>query len=268
MTAGNARLLESPELNQHLVQFYSEHDRALAGNVGRFLAEGLRCGEAGVAIATGEHLAEFAQHLEENGADPSTALRDGRLTFLDARQTLDAFVIDGVPDWRRFDLVLGGLVGRLRGSVGVRGLRAYGEMVGVLWRDGQSAAAITVEGFWNKLLETREFSLFCGYPIDIFGQDFTVATVDQILCAHSHLLPDDPGVELALNRAMTEVLGPRLGALRPLIKANYRPSWAAVPPVESVILWLRNNLSTTADEILNRAAAYYRRSQVQIQPEC
>ena len=115
-----------------------------------------------------------------------------------------------------------------------------------------------LEEYWNRLLASQAFSLYCAYPI--FGHDFQVATVDAIFCAHSHLLPCGPEVEAALERAMEDVLGPRLERLRPLIKANYRPTWATLPPVESVILWLRNNLGGSADEILTRAGRYYRSS--------
>jgi hypothetical protein len=56
---------------------------------------------------------------------------------------------------------------------------------------------------------------------------------------------------------MDEVLGPRAERLRPLIKANYRPAWAAIPQAEALVLWLRNNLPDFADEILDRARHYY-----------
>ena len=35
---------------------------------------------------------------------------------------------------------------------------AYGEMVEVLWKAGQDAAAIRVELLWNKLATTHDFS--------------------------------------------------------------------------------------------------------------
>jgi MEDS: MEthanogen/methylotroph, DcmR Sensory domain len=264
MTARNTRLLDSPEPRQHLVQFYADDDRALAANVSRYLAQGLRCGEAALAVATAEHRDSFLRGLENAGVNVTEAVLDQRLHLLDAQTTISAIMVDGSPDWGRFDSLVGGIVESLRGRPPVRGLRAYGEMVGLLWQAGESAAAIRLEEYWNRLLGPHGFSLFCAYPIDIFGQDFKLATVDAILCAHSHLLSSDGSVEVALNRAMAEVLGPRLEGLRPLMKANYRPSWAALPPAESVILWLRNNLSTTADEILARAAQYHRRSRLQL----
>ena len=76
-------------------------------------------------------------------------------------------------------------------------------------------------------------------------------------CSHTHLLPLNPGLEEALDRAMHEVLGPRLENLRKSMRANHRPAWGKVPPAEALVLWLRNNLPGTADQILARAREYY-----------
>src|SRR6185312_4095495 len=107
---------------------------------------------------------------------------------------------------------------------GHTGTRAYGEMVGLLWRAGEFDAAIRLEELWNELLKSGDASLFCAYPIDIFSADFKVGKVDALLCAHTHLLPVDPALDGALNRAMDEVLGARVEGLRQLVQANYRPS--------------------------------------------
>jgi len=261
MTAA-AQLLESPQPNHHLVQLYAEPDELLTVNVARYVGEGLRQGDTVLVIATAAHLEHFLRKLDLDGACPTEALRQAQLSVLDAEATLNKFMVDGLPDWRRFELSVGSSVARLRARAGNGSVRAYGEMVGLLWSAGQRDAAIMLESYWNRLLGSQSFSLYCAYPIDIFGHDFQVATVDAIFCAHSHLLPSGPQVEAALERAMKDVLGPRLEGLRPLIKANYRPTWATLPPVEAVILWLRNNLRGSADEILTRAGRYYRSSSL------
>jgi len=54
-----------------------------------------------------------------------------------------------------------------------RKVRAFGEMVTVLWAQGLEAAAIELENFWNKLQQIENFSLFCSYPKSGFknGED-------------------------------------------------------------------------------------------------
>jgi hypothetical protein len=71
------------------------------------------------------------------------------------------------------------------------------------------------------------------------------------------MVPIDDELERALNRAMDEVLGERVTALRALIRANHRPSWGEVPRSEAIILWLRNNLPGSASQILALARQYY-----------
>ncbi len=103
------------------------------------------------------------------------------------------------------------------------------------------------------------FSLFCAYPIDIFSEGFRSERVDELLCAHSHLLPSGERGDLqsALNRAMDGVLGSKVVELRQLISAQARPAWGEVPKAEATILWLRQNLPHYAETILERAKGYF-----------
>jgi hypothetical protein len=130
-------------------------------------------------------------------------------------------------------------------------------MVGLLWRAGQREAAIRLEEYWNRLLESSNISLFCGYPIDVFADEFQAAIIDPVLCNHTHLVPVEGALETALHRAMNEVLGVRAEGLRSLMKANHRPSWGEVPRPEATILWLRNNLPGSAREIIQLTRQYY-----------
>src|SRR6476646_5941882 len=161
MSASRATL-ENSERHNHVVQFY-EHDHSLLiRNVGDYLAEGLRRGEGVVVIATPEHSEAIRQHLERQGAGTSGAEREGRLVFRDAEETLAVFMVHGKPDWTRFDLSVGALVRQLKAKGEVR---AYGEMVDLLWNAGHSAAANLLEQCWNTLLSSTGFSLFCAYQV-------------------------------------------------------------------------------------------------------
>jgi hypothetical protein len=136
-------------------------------------------------------------------------------------------------------------------------------MVGLLWKAGKYSAAIRLEKFWNRLLQANSFSLFCAYPIDVFGNEFQMGALDAILRTHTHLLPagTHEDLERAIDESMNEILGRRAEGLRSLISANFRPSWATVSRAESTILWLRSNLGDDAEEILVRARLRYRASQ-------
>jgi hypothetical protein len=164
------------------------------------------------------------------------------------------------PDRKRFEATVGALVRKLSLKAAGRGVRAYGEMVDLLWNSGASAAAIRLENLWNELLEAREFNLLCAYQIDVFDKEFQAGVLDQVLCAHTHLkpAPSNEDLDAAVNTALQEVLGARAEGLKLLIRANFRPSWAKLPHAEATVLWLRNNLPDYADEILGRARRHYR----------
>ena len=251
-----AQLLDHVNPEAHLVQLYGKDDRLLTRNISRFMAEGLRRGDGLLAIATPEHSGTVARQLREE-AGYSKAVLEGRLVFLDAQTTLDRFMVAGQPNRELFDRVVGDALKGVQERAGHTGIRAYGEMVGLLWQAGQRAAAVRLEDYWNSLLHSSSISLFCAYPIDVFGEEFQVEHVDALLCAHTHMVPIDDDLEFALNRAMNEVLGERVAGLRALIKANHRPSWGEVPRSETIILWLGNNLPGSAREILGLARQYY-----------
>jgi len=253
------KLLERPHAGGHFVQLYEADEVALTKNVGRYLGEGLRRGEGVLVIATPEHLKLFSAHLELQGFDVALAISNRQLILQDAQQTLAQFMTDGQPVWERFESIVRAAMRQVRPAHGAEGLRAYGEMVGILWKARQFSAAIRLEQLWNRLLEQSTFSLYCAYAIDIFGKEFEVSNLDGVLSSHTHLVPAQPdgSLELALNRSMDEVLGPKADALRVLIKANYRPSWAVMPNAENIVLWLRRNLPEQADLIFSRARHHY-----------
>ncbi len=246
-------LLDRPEPDVHFVQLYTDH-AALARNVGRYLAEGFLQGDCGIVIATPAHREAFRQDLENRGVDVGSVEQSAKLLFLDAEQTLGRFMVNGRPEWRRFEKFVSAAVRSLGHTAGGR-VRAYGEMVGVLWTSGEYSAAIKLEEFWNRILGSLGASLFCSYPIDVFGPEFKHSGVHAILCDHTHLLPGDAGqsLEESIRRAMDEILGKRAQDVRLRMEAKCRPGWGIVPAAEGMILWLRENVPEFAAEILCRA---------------
>jgi hypothetical protein len=197
-----ARLLEDAEPAEHVVQLYGEDDQLLTRNVSRYLREGLRRGDGLLVIATPEHSTAFTRQLQEQGEDPSAAVADGRLVVLDAEATLARFMVDGQPDWERFEGVIGDAMRQVRPQPGRNGLRAYGEMVGVLWEAGQVSAAIQLEEHWNRLLSSHSFTLFGAYPIDILGSELQTSVLAAIVRAHTHVLA---GPRTLLSRTRAKV---------------------------------------------------------------
>src|SRR5215471_2020340 len=116
----------------HVVQFYGR-DEDLAGSVADYLLGALRNGGVALVIATAEHRRAFEALLAEAGVDlPAAAARRDYLA-VDARETVRQFTAADHPGSADFDRVIGGLVAGV--CEAGRPVRAYGEMVALLWDD-------------------------------------------------------------------------------------------------------------------------------------
>jgi signal transduction histidine kinase/CheY-like chemotaxis protein len=152
---------------QHSTHFYDD-EAALPAAVGSYLKEGLDRAEAAIVISTPAHFASFRQHLEGGGRNVAAMIETGQLTWLDAEETLERFMVGGLPDRVRFSEVVGGCIrSTLAGPFGR--VRAYGEMVALLFARGHVAATLELEELWNELGREAPFPLFCAYPMGMFG---------------------------------------------------------------------------------------------------
>jgi CheY-like chemotaxis protein len=146
---------------EHIVQLYDDVGVLMDG-VCRFLSTGLASGEALMVIATAANWLRIRAKL----GTPAELLDSGRLTYLDANETLSSFMINGSVDSDRFDAVIGGALQDAVRRSGASKVRAYGEMVNLLWQGGKIGTAVRVEQLWNNLMRRHPFSLYCSYLIE------------------------------------------------------------------------------------------------------
>ena len=193
MRRGMINASEKPRLHSHhhAVQFYG-NEASLFTTVGSFLSEGLVGGHPSIVIATGAHASAIADQLASRLIDVEAAKASGDLVLLDAEETLAAFMDDGIPNPGKFEHHVGGLIRDTLGGRTTMIVRAYGEMVDVLWKQGQEDAAIRLEILWNKLATTYGFALLCGYSM---GNFYKQAERFQDVCnQHTHVLNSEPNV--------------------------------------------------------------------------
>jgi PAS domain S-box-containing protein len=181
--------------HRHAVQFY-EGEAFLARVVANFMAPGLgAAGEPLVVIATGPHREAICAELTRGGHDVEAAARIGQLILLDAGATLAQLMIDGAPSGAAFRHHVGGLMERLGRAFGGRRIRAYGEMVDLLWRDGNRIAAIALEDLWNELFSSLPFTLLCTYRMGSFYRDGDLEQFQHVCRAHTHVLPTEQYID-------------------------------------------------------------------------
>lgn len=210
-------------------------------------------------VANPRNTESFRAELEKRGADLNRMVRQRHLVFWDAEETLARIMVGYRPEWPSFERVIGAAMRQVKPRAELSGLRIFGDMVGILWKARQFTAAVRLKELWNRLLASSpSISLFCGYLIDVFGEDIANRSLDAMLCAHTRLLPaTGSDFETAINLAMDENPGEAAENLKLLIQANFRPSWAAMPFAEATARWPRKNLPNHAGRILDSARQHY-----------
>jgi hypothetical protein len=233
-------LLKHPA-QDHLVQVYRERE-FLAEAVTYYVRDGLHQGEGALIIARPEHRRLFAARL---GANAAVHVRD-------AEQTLAAFMVDGMPEWSAFHRVCGGAIRNLR--LQSTGMRAYGEMVDILWQRGERKAALRLEDFWNDLRREQPFSLLCAYAIDPLEPRAYGGALESVCRCHTHLIParDYARFNQAVLDAAKATLDQPLAQMLLTLAARYRPQ-TEMPLGQAALLWLKQNMPRTADRVLENA---------------
>jgi hypothetical protein len=171
---------------EHSVQIYSD-DSLFMDALEGYASGGLRLGESVIVIATKAHRRALERRLRARGYDVDRALAEDRYIPADAEKALSQCMVDGQPDEVLFNQLVDGLFARA--SAGGRPVRAFGEMVVLLWNEGNNSATVRLEQLWNQYLERAAFCLFCAYPRSAFTQDAAAAMLD-ICSHHSRIIPE------------------------------------------------------------------------------
>jgi hypothetical protein len=154
---------------EHAVHFYADED-GLLERMERWVVQGQVHGQRTVVFATPQRCAALAQRLRLWDLE-------GAVECHDAQAALDRFVVDGVPDPVLFDRVVGEAVR----SYPRNRVRAYGEMVALLWQQGNIRGALDLEQLWNELQAGVQCPLLCAYAESDVGRHR-----DEVCAAHTH----------------------------------------------------------------------------------
>jgi hypothetical protein len=169
----------------HLLQVYG-NDVVFLDALEGYVGSGLRAGEGVVVIASATHIHELEKRLRASWFDLDRLRWEGRYIAVLAQETLLKFMVEGCPDEALFSKVTSKLLARARGDG--RKVRAFGEMVAILWSEGNAPATVGLELLWSKLGQAENFPVFCAYPKVAFENESSVPY--QLVCdAHSQLLP-------------------------------------------------------------------------------
>lgn len=180
-------VLLNPAAGEHIVQLYWNQLRLIHA-VTLFAIQGFERGEALVLVLTPGLRLDLERRLEREGWDVPHLEQSSQLTFLDAESMLAEFMVDGMPDPKFFAHAIGKRIAAVRGDGRWTRIRAFGEMVNLLW-DTNLPATIRLEELWNQLVAKESLTLFCAYCVREKDNEGRKRFPSALQHAHTHLIP-------------------------------------------------------------------------------
>src|SRR5690606_24550056 len=170
----------------HAVQFH-DSDTALVEHLAEFVRHSLTAGEPAIVIVTDDHRQQLVERLRRDGVSADDLTRTRRLRFIDAHELLATIRVGGRFDRARFAAAADAVVADLRREGDEVALRAGGEAVDVLWRQGHRDAAMELESLWNDYAASRRITLLCTYALESFTTDAGL-DIGDVCRLHTHVL--------------------------------------------------------------------------------
>lgn len=193
----------------HAVQLYEE-DAFLVEILAHVVGDALENGDAVVTLATRRHQEALDERLALRRIDVGAARDLERYVTLDAETTVAALTADGEIGPDQFDRTIVPALDRAAHATVSGRVRAFGELVSVLWTRGRRDAALELEALWEReQARRRGMSLLCAYPLTAFGSADDTPRFDAMCRHHTHVAP-------AESYATLDSAGARLRAIAAL----------------------------------------------------
>jgi hypothetical protein len=252
-------LLVAAGPRDHIVQLYQDQ-QFLNRAVCRFAAGAIANGEGVILVPTAAHWEAFRPRLEAEGVDVKAAQACGQLTVVDADELLPRFMKDAMPDAPVFLGLAADVITNARGEGRFPKVRWWGEMVNVLWEQGNVAASMSLEDQFDRLAKHHEIAIFCSFVMDNFDSQVHSRLLPRLSQNHSHLIPveDYARLERAVGDALRQTVGADdAGVLEQQLLANYSAAFQ-MPRSQALLLALRESLPEVAESVLSRSRTLYR----------
>ena len=247
------KLLADPGNNGHIVQLYQDDD-FYGEAISHFTAEGLVRDESVILVATKPHWENISCRLRSKGFDTAELFRRGQLTLLDAQDTLSRVMKGNLPDANLFKPLARQTIAKARAGGKFPRVRWWGEMVNVLYVEGNPQGSNRLEQFFDEVAHEESIPVFCSFLMDKFDPKIYDEAFGNVCSTHSHVIPADDYARhrLIVNRAIAEVIGEIRGPLlQSLITWSDTPS--VMPSSQALLVWLREKLPEHFEPVLARA---------------
>ncbi len=177
-----ARILANPARHAHIVFSYADDD-SLVNKVGYYASNGLRRNDAVILITTEAHRYAIKKYLKDAHKVEDLEARR-QLTFFDAAETMDRFMMDDDPDIGLLEASVRPVIEHVQRDEATgakREVRVFGEMVDLV----NSAAAERLEEFSNKMIDEYSARILCAYSMGGPGRG---PLSEALIRAHTHVV--------------------------------------------------------------------------------
>jgi hypothetical protein len=184
MDPQTAAILANPR-HSHIVYPHTDH-RRLADAVSFYANCGLVRGDAVILMVTDDHRRAIKKYLEAD-FDVQSLEATGQLSFCEAAEVLNAFLVDGNPDPALVKTGIKRHIDRARRDERtgrIRGVRLFGEVASLLW-PANRAAAEHVEELVNDVIQEYSIPLLCAYSMGGPGRG---QLPESLMKTHSHAI--------------------------------------------------------------------------------
>lgn len=168
----------------HVVQVY-DNDVIFIDTLTGFVESAIRSHESAIVIATNAHLSALEAKLEKCGHSIEALISDNKFIPVSAEDMLHDLLINDKPDEYKFNEAISGLLKHAK--LNLKNVRAFGEMVAILWAEGKKDATLQLEHLWNKLCIQDSFCRYCAYPKELFPKNEADA-VKTVCDCHSKVI--------------------------------------------------------------------------------
>ena len=249
------KLLTEPAGGDHMVQFYAA-PADLVASINLYVDAALKKHRAVILITRQAHWEGVRAALNYQGHNVVALESSRQLMHLDAEETLNQLMVNGMPDRERCLNVIGTYLEKAYIRFGT--VCAYGEMVDILWQRGKAAEAVHLEELWNNLSRSYSFHLLCGYKLDIWDSSLYQGRLQAICSKHSHCIlgEDHRHWNSAVERALHEILEPGV-ALTLDESLERQRSLTQMPLGVAKLLRLGMHSPALGAEVMSRASVYY-----------
>jgi hypothetical protein len=250
------RLLSDPGPDGHIVQLYQDED-FYGEAISHFAAEGLVRGESIILVPTEANWRNISRRLTAKGFKLPELFERGQLTLLDASDTLPKFMSGGTPEGGIFKPLARETIQKARRGGKYPRVRWWGEMVNVLYVDGNGKGSTRLEEFFDEVAHEETVAIFCSFLMDNYDARIYDEAFANVCRTHGNVIPTEDYVSHreAVNCAIAQVIGPIQGRLLASLM-SWRGSPSGMPSSQSMLMWVREALPKQFCDVLECARQF------------